>query len=103
MIEKRTTFDTSVVVVADEFEAPETAEPGIWTATRIAPAVAILEAGTTDVSWLLLTRRVFVRGLPFHKIIAPVTKPVPLAVSVNAGPPTVTEPGLTNDSVEEDV
>lgn len=30
---KLTTFDTSVVVVALVPEAPETAEPGIWTAT----------------------------------------------------------------------
>jgi len=32
-----------------------------------------------------------------------VTKPPPLAVSVNPGPPTVAEPGLTTVSVEEDV
>jgi len=55
---KLTKSDTSVVVVAVVPEAPETAEPGIWTATCAVPAVAILEAGTVAVSWLALTRRV---------------------------------------------
>jgi hypothetical protein len=55
---KLTTFDTSVVVVAVVPEAPETAEPGIWTVTCAVPAVAISEAGTVAVSWLALTIRV---------------------------------------------
>ena len=56
MTVKGTTSDTSVVVVAVVPEAPETAEPGIWTATCIVPAVAILEAGTVADSWLALTK-----------------------------------------------
>jgi hypothetical protein len=55
---KLTKSDTSVVVVAVMPEAPETAEPGIWTATCAVPAVAILEAGTDAVSWVALTIRV---------------------------------------------
>jgi len=49
-----------------------------------------------------LTSVVF-NAVPFHKIRAPVVKPVPLAVIVKPCPPTVAVLGLTNVSVEEDV
>lgn len=49
-IEKRTMFDTSVVVVLLTFDVGEEAEPGIWTATCTVPAVARSEAGTGAVS-----------------------------------------------------
>jgi hypothetical protein len=49
-IEKRTMFDTSVVVVLLTFDVGEEAEPGIWTATCAVPAVARSEAGTGAVS-----------------------------------------------------
>jgi hypothetical protein len=48
-IVKRTTFDTSVVVVLLMF-VPDEAEPGICTATFTVPAVARSEAGTGAVS-----------------------------------------------------
>jgi hypothetical protein len=51
---KNTTFDTSVVVVAVVPEAPETAEPGIWTATcnvtGVDPVFTMLAAGTVPVT-----------------------------------------------------
>lgn len=54
-IAKYTTFDISVVVVAPVFEVPETAEPGICTATCTVPALVIKEAGTGAVNCELLT------------------------------------------------
>jgi hypothetical protein len=99
---KRTTLDTSVVVVLYTFCVGEEAEPGIWTATCTVPAVARSEAGTAAVSWKELTRAVF-RAVPFHRINAPVTKPDPLAVIVKPCPPTVALVGLTKVSTEEEV
>jgi hypothetical protein len=52
---KGTTFDTSVVFVAVVPEDPETAEPGIWTATNTVPAVVMSEAGTMAVTCVELT------------------------------------------------
>jgi len=43
------------------------------------------------------------RAVVFHKIIAPATKPEPLAVIVKLCVPTVAELGLTNERIEEDV
>ena len=77
-IVKSTMFDTSVVVVALVLEVPETAEPGIWTATWTVPGVAISDAGTGAVSWILLTKVVFANCVPFHRMNAPATKPEPL-------------------------
>jgi hypothetical protein len=52
---KTTRLDTSLVVVAVVLEDPETAEPGICTATCTAPADVKFEAGTIAVSCVLLT------------------------------------------------
>ena len=60
------------------------------------------EAGTGAVSRMPLTS-VVVSGFPFHKISAPVVKPVPVAEIVKPCPPTVAVLGLTNISVEEAV
>jgi hypothetical protein len=60
------------------------------------------EAGTGAVSCMLLTR-VVTSGVPFHRMIAPVTKPPPLAVIVKPCAPAVAALGLTNVSTEEDV
>src|SRR5947208_1866293 len=51
------------------------------------------EAGMLAVSCVELTK-VVVRAAPFHSTVAPVTKFVPLAVSVKAGPPAVAELGV---------
>jgi len=74
------TFDTSVVVVLLML-VPDEAEPGIWMAICTVPGLTSSEAGTGAVTWELLTRVVF-RAVPFHRMIAPVVKPAPLAVSV---------------------
>ena len=102
LIEKKTIFDTSVVVVLLMFDVAEVAEPGIWTATCTVPAVAMFEAGTGAVRWEGSTR-VVVSGVPFQRMSAPVTKPAPLAVIVKPAPPATAVPGLRNDSEEEDV
>ena len=65
-----------------------------------------LEAGTVAVSVLGLTYVVSANWVPFHKMNAPVTKPVPVAVMGRppAGIfPIVAVLGLTKVSVEEDV
>jgi len=51
----------------------------------------------------MLLTRVVVRAFPFHRISAPVTKPAPLAVMVNPGPPTDAVLGLTKVSTEVEV
>jgi hypothetical protein len=77
IIVKRIMFDTSVVVVADVLEVPETEEPGIWIATGtvigVVPVLVISAAGTTAVNWVLLTYTVFVSWTwfvrpAFHKM-----------------------------------
>jgi hypothetical protein len=106
LIVKFTTFDTSVVVVAVVPEEPETAEPGIWMATRMVPAAVMSEAGTVAVNCVLVME-VGVSwtwfGPTFHKMMAPVTNPPPLAVSGNSVPPAGCCAGLRNVSTEEDV
>ena len=94
-------FDISVVVVLLML-VPEEAEPGIWMAICTVPGLASREAGTGAVTCELLTRVVF-REVPFHRMIAPVVKPAPLAVSVKLCPPAVHEPGLTKLRTEDDV
>jgi hypothetical protein len=83
-------------------EVGEDAEPGIWMDNCTVPAVARSEAGTGAVNWAPLTK-VVVRAVPFHRISAPLTKPVPLAVIVKPWEPAVAVLGLTKVSVEEDV
>jgi hypothetical protein len=81
------------------------------------PALAMKLAGTDAVNWversgdgavsllapplgsllsgnLVEPTSVVVSGVPFHCTVAPVRKPVPLTVRVNAGPPAVAEVGL---------
>lgn len=102
LIVNRTMLDTAVVVVLETFCVGETAEFGISMATCTVPALVRSEAGTGAVSWTELTN-VVVRAFPFHKMYAPETKPLPLAVIVKPCEPTVAEVGLTKLSVDEDV
>jgi len=51
----------------------------------------------------MLLTSVVVSFVPFHRMIAPVVKPAPLAVIVKPCPPTVAELGLTKVSTEDDV
>jgi hypothetical protein len=103
---KLTRFDISVVVVAAVPDVPETAEPGIWMATAMVPAAVMSEAGTLTINCVLVME-VGVSwtwfGPTFHKSIAPVTKPPPLAVSVKSVPPAGWCAGLRKVRAEEDV
>src|SRR5512134_2042029 len=67
---------------------------GLTTVTWVVPVLAMSLAGTAAVSWVPLTN-VVVRVVPFQCTEEPVTKPVPLTVSVNAAPPTAAVVGDT--------
>jgi len=70
------------------------------------PAAATLEAGTVAVSCVLLTKVVGSLvwfGPTFHKMMAPETKPPPVAVMVKSVSPAFAVCGLRNVSVEVDV
>jgi len=100
LIVKRTMLESSVVPEAKEFDEPETDEPGTCTTTCTVPALAMFDAGTVAVNWVLLTK-VVVSALPFQRIFAPETKPFPAAVMVNPALPAVALAGLRNVSAEE--
>jgi hypothetical protein len=51
----------------------------------------------------MLLMSVVFSGVAFHRIIAPATKPDPLAVIVKPCEPTVAALGLTKASTEDDV
>src|SRR6266550_3670264 len=70
------------------------------------PAAATLDAGTVAVSCVLLIKVVVSLawfGPTFHRMIAPETKPPPVAVMVKSESPAFAVWGLRNVSVEEDV
>ncbi len=68
--------------------------PPVFTTVMLAfPALAIKFTGTAAVNCVGLTN-VVTSAAPFHCTAAPERKPVPLTVSVNAGPPALTEAGL---------
>src|SRR5439155_320716 len=58
---------------------------GVVTVTFTMAAAARSVAGIAAVSWVALTN-VVVRAAPFHCTVLPLTKPVPVTVSVNAAP-----------------
>jgi hypothetical protein len=60
--------------------------PGLTTVTQAVIGLAMFVAGTKAVKPELLTR-VVDRGAPFQLTVAPSTKPVPLTVRNNDGPP----------------
>lgn len=68
--------------------ALEAVLPGVITVTLALPAFAIRLPGTAAVNCVAFTN-VVESGEPFHCTVEPETKPEPLTVSVNAGPPTV--------------
>ena len=67
---------------------------GFATETVSVPANAMSLAVMAAVTCVALTK-VVVRGEPFHWTVAPFTKPVPLAVKVNAAPPARVDAGDT--------
>src|SRR6266850_8414355 len=78
--------------------APEVCPSGLRTLTGTEPAAAMSEAGMLAVTRVALTN-VVVRAAPFQSRVAPDTKPLPSAVSVKAGPPTVALFGVSVLSV----
>jgi hypothetical protein len=88
----------TVVVVATvlmvSVAALEVPPPGVGfnTVTESIPAVAKSPTGTTAVNCVALTN-VVTSDIPFHCTIAPLTKPLPVTVSVKAAPPAVAELG----------
>src|SRR6202047_5294195 len=63
---------------------------GLNTVTEAVPGLVMSPAGTVAVSCVALIN-VVVNATPFHRTIAPLTKLVPVTISVNAGPPAVAE------------
>ena len=80
------------VIVNGKFAEVLLVPDGLVTPTVAVPAEAISVAGTTAVSWLALTK-VVTNSEPFHNTVAPVTKLLPLAESVNCGPPAAVVKG----------
>ena len=70
--------------------ALEVAPPGFCTVTEAVPCAAISCAVIVAVSWFALTKVVGVRAAPFHCTTEPLTKLLPVTVSVKFGPPATT-------------
>ena len=72
----------------------------LWfrTVTEAVPGAAMSLAGTCAVSWVALTKAV-VRAAPFHCTTEPLTKLIPVTVSVKAAPPAT---ALLGESVLND-
>ena len=66
---------------------------GFVTVTFTVPAVVISTAGIVATIWVLVTDEGVIAGFAPKFTVAPVTKPVPVPVNVNAAPPTVEEAG----------
>ena len=66
----------------------DTLPSGLATVTGTVPEAAMSAAAIAAVNCVALTN-VLVRAAPFQRTLAPVTKFIPLTVSVNAAPPTV--------------
>jgi hypothetical protein len=81
---------TAVVIVKlAEFEAPP---PGACTVTVAVPETVIRLAGTAALNCVADTN-VVLSAEPFHCTLSPLTKFVPLTVSVNPAPPATAVPG----------
>jgi hypothetical protein len=68
--------------------------PSVATVIGTVLAETIRLAGTTAVNWVALTN-VVARLVPLHRTVVPEENPVPVTVSVNAGPPAVAVVGLS--------
>jgi hypothetical protein len=82
--------------------ALEAAVPGLTTVTLALPGLAVKLAGTVALN-CAPPRNVVTNGAPFHCTTEPATKPEPLTVSVNAGPPAGDEVGFKLVTVGPDV
>ena len=70
-----------------EFDGPPPGE-GLTTVTVAVPAVAMAAPEIDTVSWMALTKAVFLAD-PFHCTLDPLMKFLPLTTSVRAGAPAV--------------
>jgi hypothetical protein len=84
---------TGPAAVMGNADALDDVPPGFTTVMLTLPCVAIRLAVTAAVSCVALTS-VVGSAVPFQSTVAPERKPVPLTVSVKAGPPAVAEVGL---------
>src|SRR5205823_3111959 len=71
---------------------------GVMTVTEAVAVAAMSAAGIAAVSCVALTK-VVVRAAPFHCTLAPLTKPLPVSVSVKPAPPTIALAGDSDVSV----
>ena len=74
-----------------EFDGPPPGE-GLTTVTVAVPAVAMAAPEIDTVSWMALTKAVFLAD-PFHCTLDPLTKFLSLTTSVRAGAPAVAPEG----------
>lgn len=83
--------------------AAEVPPPGVGlnTVTCAVPAIATSPAGIAARNWVLLTK-VVGRLVPFQRTTEPLTKPLPVAVSVKAPLPARTLAGEIEVSVGRD-
>ena len=72
---------------------------GFVTVTFTVPAAATSAAGIVATIWVLVRDEGVIAGLDPKFTVAPVTKPLPVIVSVNAAPPTVVLVGAIEVSV----
>jgi hypothetical protein len=82
-----------VTVNGTELDA---AAPGLTTVIVPVPAAAMRLAGTAAVTCVVLTNAV-VSAVELHRTTDPLTKLLPLIVSVNAGPPAAVEAGAIDE------
>ena len=75
---------------------------GFVTVTFSVPAAAMSAAGIVATIWVLVRDKGVIAGLDPKFTVAPVAKPVPVRVNVNAAPPTVVLAGAIEVSVRAD-
>ena len=75
---------------------------GLVNVTFTVPAVAMSAAGIVATIWVLVRDEGVITGLVPKFTVAPVAKPVPVRVNVNAGPPTAVLVGVIEASVRAD-
>src|SRR5580658_1964427 len=77
-------------LLIEKAAVPEVPPPGAGFVTVILaePVLTMSLAGTCAVTWVALTKLV-ASAVPFQFTVEPLTKPLPLTVSVNAAPATI--------------
>ena len=90
------------VVAMVKGTAVDVPPPGFSTLTKAVPAVAIKEAGTKALNWLLENEvvRAVVVVPEFHWITEPVTKFAPITSNWKAGPPAAADDGTRGGVID---